>query len=318
MRWWWLVCVAGCEPDPKAGSDTGGDGCGVEPIALTDAHRTTWSGALDVQTVPVASESDITVCWDDLTTDVRGRAVDPGDVPHAFLSGLTVPKEEALTKLLTNTLNARDTALWYDVDLPAGATCMALSDLSVVGNPLYPEEVLTADSATWMVVLTRPGWLGRTEYITAVELVPTPGEATTHVVVTDDSARLTVDADLTSAPPITACAGAVSVDWSALTVDAFGVPMDSGSYDTLVVVHDPAPLDEVQDRFLTFTDTATTWSRTEPGRTDAPLDGPGAPRTADDRPFPGFFDEGTWLIGVLCQTCPSPMPGFLGVVEAER
>ena len=139
-----LVVLCGCSSDDGDPNDTNnGNNTLSGDLVLTDAQNYSYTGTYDVVEVPVASGTDSTLCFDAVTTDIRGRAMDPANIDEITLSSFYLSTEEITVKVVENSLDQGDIADYREVELDegphAGKTCVNLSDFSIIGNPLIPE-----------------------------------------------------------------------------------------------------------------------------------------------------------------------------------
>src|SRR5688572_859707 len=68
------ACAASCSEAPSA--DEPGD---KAPIALVDANNYTTKSQLSIPTVEVAADADVSICWDNLSSDLMCHEVEPAE-----------------------------------------------------------------------------------------------------------------------------------------------------------------------------------------------------------------------------------------------
>jgi hypothetical protein len=331
-----LALLCACSSDGGDPKDTSTSTAPLSgDLVLTDAQNYSYTGDYQVIEVPVASGVDSTICFDAVTTDIRGRPMDPTAIDEITLSNFYLTTEEITVKVVENSLDQGDVADYREVALDegthAGKTCVNLSDFSIIGNPLIPEtEFLESADNTWLATLWKESDNGRNDILMSVVVVPVEGEKNTAVNFSTESSVLTFDADLASLTTVqTSPNQDITVDWAGVTTDVSGFPFDVRLADRLVIGKVAGTdIDAIEANFLQLYEQADevyfldvyglNFSElTDNGnliRLDENGD-PVLPRQLDGTPFTGFTTDGTWLMGFDCTTCTSPAPVFLTVVD---
>ena len=331
MNRWLLITTAGIA---LLGCDK--ETCDAKPgIKVNDGNNYAYEATFDVQSVDIAAETDVTVCFDQVTTDVRGRSLDPANIVKVSLSEFSLTPDEVAAKVVTNDLKQSDTAVYYERDLMGtsfdGATCVNLTDFEILGNAFIPEnETDENPSSTWLFTMWSTSAYGRDDILMSVIIRPVAGETNTQVELTDDSSILGFTPDMTALDSAPACATEAkqTFDWSALTVDTSGHEWDVRSADKLLIgkikgsvkdaERDFLQLDEIAEELYTMTVYGQTFAKlVDDGSTDQ-IDQEGNsiwPIDLDGNTFEGFTEDGTWLLGIECSTCTSPAPLFLTVLD---
>lgn len=301
-----VACVAtGCPTSEDLPADVTCD----DPALVGDANNYTFDGALDVQVTEVQAYSDeapvdYLVDWSGLTADLQGHALDPAvDIDSASIVALPhLTPEEAATALSTNSLTQADIGA-YSTAVVTGRTSVQLSELALFGNDIDIESYLTEGSATWMLLLST----GTTTGVGTRQLhflIPSAASSNTSVAVTDDSTVLDYTVDLDSLTPVYAPAGTFTVDWSALTVDGRGAPLEQSDIDTakLAWFADASFASLAGDFLDVETNADKLWSA--PIAAGSTLD---LATLQGDEAFTGLGD-GTWALALQCSSCPNPAP----------
>jgi hypothetical protein len=292
------------------------DACADGELALTDAGNYSYLGALDIASYPVAELTDITVDWSGLTLDMQGHELVPDeDIDTAAAVVFRYLSEEEIEEDLTaDSLFMKDVAL-YVFDEVTGQTSVNLSELTLFGTDIDVETYFEASYGTWLIPLatgTTPG----TGYRMAAFLVPTPGEITTEVFLTNDSMVLQVEADLTSLQPIELPADATpTIDWAGLTVNGMGNEIDLGKIDQVMVgTYADLTAADLEEQLLDLElihDGMWTYDMTAGGSS---LDLGLLTDEAGDA-FTGISAEGTWILALRCGSCANPAPLYLGILQ---
>lgn len=315
-----IICIsllAACSGEPADGPAKDDTGELPEPdptgaVALTDANNYTFSGTLDAPSFPVAPETDVSLEWSGLTTNLRCQDLDPvADIDNtALLYFPYLTEAEIEHGLSTDTLDQADLGVYLSYE-PGDTTSVSLSQVSFFGTDPEIEGQFTADSGTWLVLLTTGTTVAVGVQMLAF-LEPTAGETTTVASLTDGCSVLDYSADLASAARVPVLAGGPwLLDWSALTRDGQGSPFEPTRADALMVARFDESITDLEADFLDLELLAEeTWTYTLTGGTTADL---GALSGPSD-PFPGFTTAGTWALALRCTTCPNPAPLFLTFV----
>ncbi len=296
------LLLAACAPDAP-----------VEPCmacALDDANNFAYTSDLAIGTLAVPEHADATIGWDTLTRDIRGDALDPrADVEEARLVAFRdLPADEIAWRLAHDELDQADVGV-YVTCAPSDARC-SLSAFGMFGNPIDIQQYFEEGYGTWLLALGERGAAGADAL---VFLEPRADATAAEVAVTDATSRLDVDVDLRSLAPVVIPAfdDGVTLDWSALTRDGLGDPLDAATIDELWVgrfAETPAELE--QDVFALERLADLAWT----------LDVAGLDRAAlrdleGEAPFLGIDRQGTWVAALRCRTCTNPAPRVLTFLE---
>jgi hypothetical protein len=320
-----MLCLAlaacGGDKDDTTG-DTGPTGTtGTPPSAdlvFTDANNYTFESDLQISAVEVAPETDLLIDWSGVTTDIRGRSVDPTQVEQILFVEFGATQAEVLTKIDANDLQQSDALNQY-LYFNNGQTSIQASDLSILGNPFDLELLKPESSKTWLLSLTNIVD-SRFDFLMNTFVVPTEGSKNTMVVLDDSSATLTFEVDLQSAPALRTSSSfdEYTLDWSAATKDVFGRDLDVGLVTRLIIGKVATDdISAVEADFLQLYELADElYTQDVNGLTFANLSG-ATLQSDGTTPFAGFTADGTWVVGIECtrQECTNPAPLLLSVVE---
>src|SRR5690349_12275103 len=70
-------CGDGNSPSDGTGGTGGGGSGGGNTVKLTQANNFTAMSSLMISSATAPSGQDFSICWDQLTTDIQGHAVNP-------------------------------------------------------------------------------------------------------------------------------------------------------------------------------------------------------------------------------------------------
>jgi hypothetical protein len=306
-----LLACSGDGGDKDSGTET------CEPnLNFVDGNNYSFESEFVIGSIAVAPESDLTIDWSAVTTDIRGRSVVPAEVEQLLAVRFLLPQSEILEKIDGSALDAADSDLQYLL-FNSGVDSASITEFSIIGNPFDVAGLSVSDEQTWL--LSMANVVGsRFDFLMNTFIVPTEGETNTTVALTNSSATLNFDVDLGSAEPLLASTtGPTVLDWSGVTTDAYGQPLDLSLVNNLVIGHvADEDITNVEGVFLRLYDEADqVYDLSVNSLTSADLSL--AVSRADGTPFPGFTADGTWVVAIECvrQECTNPAPLLLAVVE---
>ncbi len=307
-----FVCLCACAGDTElpAGTETSPwEG----PLVLSDDTGFRYTANLDIASVPVAAGTDPWIDWADLTFDMLGHPLDPAaDLTAAFVTVFgQLGQAELAAAIAVDDIPQSELSLFVRLDLEPGTTGAALSEFTMLGTDIDIEQYLEPDTGTWMVVLLTETDDAPVQYRKLLFVEPTVDDAPETVVFEDDDSLFDIDATLTGSTALQVPQGQTfGVDWSSLSLDGLDQALALHKIDRLTVGryadHDVASLEAA---FLDLDLLATEmWELDVEGQTEAEL--------AELDGFSGVDADDTWLLALRCSTCSSPMPLFLGVLDA--
>ncbi|MEZ4237650.1 MAG: hypothetical protein R3F59_16185 [Myxococcota bacterium] len=290
-------------------------------LVFEDANNYDFSAVFAADAIEVQSQSDLTIDWSALTTDVRGRPVVPADIEKVSLLNVSAPLNDVIDMIANNDLGqdvTQDVYL-YDND---GSTSCYLSDFSITSIPI-DLSLLTEDAnSTWVLsLLNQPGGeFGsnvRTDILHTLFLVPQDAGTNTDVAFVDGISSLDVTVDIAGAAaiPTTADADTYSLSWKDVTVDTFGHPFQPELADELIIGHFDGTVADVEADFLRLDETPELYRVDVLGSTK--LDDLSTALDSSGNAFGGFTADGTWLVGIICSKCATPVPLILAHVDVQ-
>lgn len=310
------VLLAGCtggyvydtaDPQPpKAG----------QPVELLDVHNYDYASTIDMPAVSTAPGADLQLSWGALSQDMQCHDIDPvADVDNiAVLVFSDLSQDEVSTGLNDDTLQQADLSVYISAE-PGADTSVDLSELTFYGTDPKILPFTTPDSGTWMALLTS-GTQVAVGTRAMMFFTPTEGESNTAVNLEDSCGMLsfTVELDALVSVPLNT-EGPWIFDWSGLTRNGQGYPVNLGNIDRMMVAwfadQDRAGLEE---RFLDLEQMADRlWSLELRGGAGVQLDG--MTEVGSGAAFDGFTEDGLWMLALRCSTCPNPAPQFLTVLN---
>lgn len=275
-------------------------------LTVTDDNVNDYDATWLIPTIGVATDRDIYVSWDGVTSDAYGETWDPATFPRIALFDVAVDRTEAQRLLGVDALDEAIDESWV-LDV-AGATDIALSDFPGF-DPIA--RLVPDPGRTWLIALCA-GTSGRLDIRAALILNPDVGETGFFISIPGGVTRLDwvskFDGDVIR---IGSGYDAYPIDWSAVTTNAYGEPFDPARADELFVgrYEDVDESDDLASRILDLGASATGWWTAEiPGGATSmdALD-----LTGTDGGFAGFEGDVVYLVGARCTTCFGAAPQWV-------
>ena len=278
---------------------------------LQDDNNYNYQSGLSIGQFPLQPETDITIEWSGLSSDVQNHAMTPEMVERLTLVVfLDLDATEIEAKLADDTLLQADISL-YVICTPEDSQCQ-LGDFGILGANLYVPEQFTDGRGVWMLALQSDHTRGAHSF---AFLMPDQSSTETEVNIANQTSSLEVDADLGSMIPVKVPANTngIAIDWRELTKDGLGNETDPSKIDEMFVGYYDRSIEELQDDFFNL-------DREYQGFWSMDLGTSGTANLADlqgESAFVGFDSSGTWLMALQCSTCLNPAPRFITQVIVE-
>ncbi|HVZ87730.1 MAG TPA: hypothetical protein VHG72_12220 [Polyangia bacterium] len=309
-----FLLLPACSSSNNA-SDAGGNATGN--VIIKDANNYTSTSALTIPVIQTAAATDLTIDWSGIKKDLLCHTAESID-NVAFLKIGNMTQADVEAKLAQGKLTSTQVTTYKEFHTANAAgdggalpTSTMLSKLSF-GSALAPATDYTESATTQYLLLFTHGTTLGVGAQSMVFIQPSSSSQNVTVTAPDACASdvLSFMPTLSSMPVSIPTAGPWKVDWSEITKDNFGNPLDFSQ----------TKLDEVELGFFMGkqpSDVQADFLNVELDATDlytysVPLgqkyiDLAGA--EADGGTFPGFTStNGTWAVAVLCSTCSVPAP----------
>lgn len=298
------------------------------------ANNYRFSSSLAVSLTQVAPNTDLTFDWSALTVDFLGHSVDPlADIDTVVVVLWALTPEQVTEKLNADELGAafnKGAMVIYTQNMVTSGSTHAAppatpeaepqsEDFQVPGGGALPHHEVMGrfdpmewDPAThsYTVLVQEGGELGKgVRMVHAFQL--DPASTTTELAITPQSASLSYDTSLRELTPVSMPVGVnnVLVDWSEMTMNAFGRPFLPRSVDEVLVAKYTQTPEQLEGEFLDLELIADEMYRgaVAAGSTQA-LTGLAK---EDGTPFAGISNDGTWILALMCSSCANPAPWYL-------
>lgn len=309
-----IVMLAACTggtgtPTPTDDTDTGTPVTFTLPadLAMTDGENYAIESTWEVPSTQIASApAQVLVDWSTHTTDVTGATREADSFAY-----LVLLESQATPSELQDRMGLDDVESvllrTFALDVYDG------TDAVMTDFPGFDPQVdLVEDPAkSWLLGLadaTSP----KIDLKDAIVLVPTATQPGFVVTIPDGAASFEYLVQIDGIDTLRTDAGhdRYTVDWSALTADAYGKPFDASKVDEVFVARfdDQEEADDLASYVLDLEAVAT-------GYWTVPASGTSADLTAGG--FPGFEADVPWLVGGLCTPCFGKAPLWMAVVEVR-
>lgn len=313
-----LALASGCATEPTVQADLHDFSVEVEDDTensvsiLDDVDGAQVDTDLEVQELEVAAGVDVLLDWSELSVDLWGRPLDPLlDARRATLYHFTIDDLELLLDGLVNG-DLSQSVVGLQVSCESETASCYLSEFAfMMGHEIDVVERFEEGDGTWLLAVQSND--GR-EDLAYLVLVPVESSAVGQAQVTDDSSIQSVDTDLWELPVVEVQDdGVMEVDWSELTTDCQGKPMDPRLIDSISAARVPdEAMDDPHQVLLHLDEVALErWVAQVPNSASAfPLAELVDPTTGAPG-FEGPVGDDTWLLMLSCSTCGEALPRFV-------
>jgi len=300
-------------------------------VVITDPTNYTLSNEFAIQVARLKDNTDLVFDWSGVTRDFFGKTVDPAadiDIFLISLWNLTPAQIRAALKAddLPLTNNSGVITTWPDGTF----TQQHLLGFDLLGQPLPvdqiwsrfntadPNFVYPQDQYTFLAMASSGTEVGKGPRMLAMFNVD-PGANDTQLQMTNDSTKLSYSVDLIRAAPmeVPAGVGALTLDWSQMTVNAIGNPYNYYQITSAAVAHFAGKsLADLQSQFLQLEEIADGWwsGPVLAGNTI----GLGSLADKNGAAFPGIDGDGVWMAALFCTNCNNPAPWSITILEPCR
>ena len=321
-----LLTLALAAPALACSSSSSGSGA-VGNVVIKDANNYSSTSSLTIPVLPTAQMTDLTFTWDAVTQDLLCHTA--GSIDNvAFLQIKNMMQSDVEKKLAVGALNSNQVAVYAEQKLATAgdggtrATSAVLSkfDYYDTFNPLTD---YVASSTTQYLALFTHGTVLGVGAQTMVFLQPSASSANTTVAAPNPCSTsgnfLSFQAMLSPTAVTVPIAGPWKLDWSEVTKDNFGNPIDPAvtKLDKVEVgfFQGKQPAD-IQADFLNVEQDATTLYTYSVPSGKQYIDLMSTPTSGGTFPgFSGTTTSDTWAVAVLCSTCQVPAPVVFTILQ---
>ncbi len=335
-RFSWLLCALflGCSEEAAEPGETPNPACSAEPVtfSITDDMNYTFTSSVAVEMATLRDATDLRFDWSAVTHDFFGRPIDPATDIDMVLISLWNLTPEALSQSIARDQLERNASEGAIMTYPDGTyTSQNLLSFGVLGNPLpdeseiwsrfdtqNPEFEYPQDQYTFLLSASSGTTPGRGSRMLGFFNLD-PNSDVTELALTNDSTELDYTVDLARTKPamVPAAQPSLTIDWSQMTLNAFGNDYPPTQITYATVAHFPTTsLADLEAQFLTLEDIADGWWSAEV-LTGVSID-LGTLTDENGATFPGIDDTGTWVVALFCTAgdCNNPAPWSITILSA--
>ena len=282
-----------------------------------DEHNYSYQAEMTFESWDLPPLVDAQISWSDLSIDLQGRPIEPGNIDQLTLIAFGLSEAELVDAITANSLLQSDVRDYRLLEVADGQDSAWLSDFGVLGNDFEPAQSFFAssDEWTWLVSAWDIERNGRDEILTSLHLNTVDKASPSVVSWTNTSATFEFFPDLQQARRLTVPEdrSALTLKWDRLTDPTTGNAIDSLSVDRLVLMHFNATIADLESDFMVELSNADSVYRSDVrGLTEWTL---ADSSDVDGEPFTGFSSSGLWVLGLECTGCISPIPVVMTVLE---
>jgi hypothetical protein len=308
--------AAGCSANGGGGGGCNNGGGGAD-LVMTDVNNYKIDEATTDMAfghVTVQQETDFCFDWSGMTTDIRGRPLDPTTIEQVLLVDFPYDEIDLVSKIVDENYIPQEgvSPFIFDNTTTGGGTYACATEMNVVGTDLTPDLLVPEEGRTWLLSLVKfPGAVQEIQQVMLIDFQPA---GVNEVAFADGMSSITIGPDLGSKPIETAAdLGTYTLDWSDLEKDVNGKAWDNLVGDKLFIVNYDGTVEDIEADFLLLDYHATAvYDLDVRGKTSAILN---EASTEEGETFAGFTTDGTWVVGIACSSCISPIPVAIAVVN---
>ncbi len=302
--------LAGC----GSSSNPGGAGAGT---AMMDGNNYRATSQMTIPTITTQAGTDLTLDWSGIKKDLLCHAA-TGIVSVTLAVFPNKKPADLEAELSVGVFNTAEVNKYFIIDNPTGTSTMLTSLLSGK-SPVDPATDYTTSSGALYLLLfansTTPG-VGAESM---VFLQPSDTSTNTTVMAPDacDQHILQFSAQLGTPLPVPNSAP-YPVDWSNLTHDGFGNPIQFTSINKVEVgYYQGMQVSDLMTGFLDVELNATKLYSAAVPVAQKHID-LGSAKTKTGEAFPGFTQtDGVYAMALLCNNCSVPAPIAFTIVQAQ-
>lgn len=284
----------------------------LQVLSVKDENNFSFSSTLEAESTPIKAESQITLDWSDLTYNLMGLSIDPQkDIfKISILLFPLLDESSVLAGISNESLKQSDLSGYVEYFPQQGENSVALTEFSLQGTQLDPQEHLQAQAGTFLLIASTQ----EEESIMLALFATETDESNQNLSLHNDSANLDYTVDLQSLQNIEiAPAQQYVIDWQQLTQSGTQTPIQGGQIDSFMLAGFDLSKTEIEEEFLKLPALASRlFETTLSYETAVDLS---LLEDQDGATFTSFQEYPIWLVALRCSRCVNPAPLFVGVIE---
>jgi hypothetical protein len=318
-----VACGSSSGPQPEA--------CVGANIVASEANNYKFSSTMSLPSTTVKSMTNLKFDWSTMTKDFLGHSLSAtADVNTVSVLMWTIPLTTLQINLNLDNLQQSDLLVVPPPSLnpAAGVTSSMLYDFTLNGTAVTPDQYngyfdpskYPASQYSYLVAAATGTTIGQGfRMLQAFNL--DPSSSSTTVNITNDSTKLTYNANLHSLTITGVPEGTpnLTLDWTMISdpanpgKNALGTDFKDGYITSAIVGHYTQTPSQLETQFLDLELIATNLYRADIS-IGSTLDFTTL-KDSSGGSFPGVTSDGTWLVGLVCGVCRNPAPWYMTILK---
>lgn len=285
---------------------------------MTDTNNYQATSSMKIPSIPTKAGVDLTLDWSGIQKDLLCHTKQPiVNVTFAIFKNKT--PESLESELSVGIFNTAEVSKYFFLGVDANTTTSMLTALKATNTHVDPATDFVESSSTLYLLIFANSQTPGVGAESMVFLQPSSTSSNTTVMAPDAcvnnvlsfSAALGSPLDVPSTSPYT-------VDWSKLSKDGFGNPIDFTTIQKVEVgYYQGKKASDLMMHFLDVELDATTLYTADVPNGSKSID-LGTAKTTAGEAFPGFTQtDGVYAMALLCKNCSVPAPIAFAVLQPK-
>jgi hypothetical protein len=285
--------------------------------AMVDANNYSATSKLSIPVIPTASGMDVTLDWSTIKKDLLCHP--STGIQSVTLAAFRNKTQAALeADLAVGVFTASEVYKYFVQDFVTMPypTMTTLSALGPTPKLVPSTDYVESSNTLYLLLFSNTTKVGQGAEAMAI-LQPMASNSTTTVSAPDGCGPLTFSATLGTSMNIPKAGPSYPVDWSKLTKDGFGQPIQFGNVDGIEVgYYQSMSASDLQTHFLDVEVNADKLYQASFAQGTKSFDLTGA-KLKDGTAFAGFGDAGTYALALRCSSCAVPAPVAFTILSPQ-
>jgi len=288
--------------------------------AMTDANNYKAVSTMKIPTIQTKAMSDLTLDWSGIQKDLLCHSTDKSPIVNVTFAIFKNRTPEALeSELSVGIFNTAEVSKYFFLGVDANTKTSMLTALKATNTHVDPATDFVESSSTLYLLIFANSQTPGVGAESMVFLQPSAASSNTMVMAPDAcmsnilsfSAMLGAGLDVPNKAPY-------AVDWSQLTKDGFGNPIDFTTIQKLEVgYYQGKTTSDLMMHFLDVELDATKLYVADVPNSAKSID-LGTAKTMGGEAFTGFTQtDGVYAMALLCKNCSVPAPIAFAVLQPK-
>jgi hypothetical protein len=309
------VSLVACGSSGPGGGTTNG-------AAMTDTNNYKATSSMKIPIIQTAAKSDLMLDWSGIQKDLLCHDAAKSPIVNVTFAIFKNRTPEALeSELSVGIFNTAEVSKYFFLGVDANTKTAKLTDLKATKTPVDPATDYVESSSTLYLLIFANSQTPGVGAESMVFLQPTGSSTNTTVMAPDACVNKVLSFSAMLGTPLEVPNNApYTVDWSKLTKDGFGNPIDFTTIQKVEVGYYPGKTaNDLMANFLDVElDAIPLYSADVPSMQKS-IDLANAKTTSDGTAFPGFMPMGSdvYAMALLCKNCSVPAPIAFTVLQPK-